>query len=208
MILPMLIAAFALTGQLAQSLECGNLVTRTSETWFDSAGRKATLTVHTEDDHAKNSHQCMSQYTLRIVRPDGTSTENQMYSVIEDWGRPIKFWIDGISPSEHKLIATTIEGESWQLLIYDLNAPDHAPKVYYLSKESLPKLAPSCRDSLGVVGFTQAGDPVIAGNELTCGDVRRRWKVEQGAAEQHARAVPLPEHEVIMILAPRLTPSL
>src|SRR6478672_1279417 len=180
MILPMLIAAFALTGQLAQSLECGNLVTRTSETWFDSAGRKATLTVHTEDDHAKNSHQCMSQYTLRIVRPDGTSTENQMYSVIEDWGRPIKFWIDGISPSEHKLIATTIEGESWQLLIYDLNAPDHAPKVYYLSKESLPKLAPSCRDSLGVVGFTQAGDPVIAGNELTCGDVRRRWKVEQG----------------------------
>src|SRR5579859_4081419 len=109
MILPILIAAFALSGQSAQLMQCGNLVTRTSDTWFDSRGRRSTLTVHTEDDHSKNSHQCMSQYTLKIVRPDGTSTDNQMYSVIDDWGRPIKFWIDGIA-SDRRLIATSIEG--------------------------------------------------------------------------------------------------
>lgn len=201
MILPTLIAAFALAGQSAQSLECGNLVTR-SDSWL-IPGWKATLTVHTEDDHAKNSHQCMSKYTLKIVRPDGTSTDSQMYSVIDHWGRLIRFWIDGISPSEHKLIATTIEGEMWQLLVYDLNAPDHAPKIYSLSKDFLPKLSSSCRESLGVVGLTQVGDPVIVGNDLACNEIPRRWKVKQGAAEQHARAVPLTEHEVIMILAPR-----
>ena len=150
----------------------------------------------------------VNQDVRPIVRPDGTSTDSQMYSVIDDWGRSIKFWIDGIA-SDHRLIATTIEGESWQLLVYDLNEPDNAPSVYYLSKSFLPKLSSACRESLGVVGLTRAGDPVIAGNDLAWREVRRRlWKVEQGAAEQHARAVPLPEHYIIMMLAPRRPPSL
>ena len=207
--MPMLIVAFALAGQSAQTLECGNLITKTSETWPDWAGGKVSLTVHTEDDHAKDSHQCMSQYTLRIVSPDGTSTDSQVYSVIDDWGRPIKFWISGVSPVVHRLIATIIEGESRQLLVYDLNAPNNSPDVYVLSKVFLPKLSSSCRESLGVVGLTQSGKPVIAGNDLACTrEAHKRWKVEHGAAEQHARVVPMPQHEVVMLLAPRRPPTL
>ena len=209
MFMPMLIAAFALAGQSAQTLECGNLITKTSETWPDWAGGKVSLTVHTEDDRAKDSHQCMSQYTLRIVRPDGTSTDSQVYSVIDDWGRPIKFWISGVSPVVHRLIATIIEGESWQLLVYDLNAPHSSPAVYVFSKGFLPKLSSSCRQSLGVVGLTQSGNPVIAGNDAACtGEAHKRWKVKQDAAEQYARALPMPQHDVIVLLAPRRPPTL
>lgn len=207
--MPMLIAAFALTGQSAVKLECGNLITKTSETWPDWAGGKVSLTVHTEDDHAKDSHQCMSQYTLRIGRPDGTSTDSQVYSVIDDWGRPIRFWISGISPVVHRLIATIIEGDSWQLLVYDLSAPNNSPDVYVLSKGFLPKLSSSCRESLGVVGLTKSGHPVIAGNDLACAsDAHKRWKVKQSAAEEHARVFPMPQHEAVMLLAPRRKPTL
>lgn len=219
MILPMLMVALALTGQSAQSLECGNLVTRTSESWSNAAGLKVALRVHTEDDHAKNSHQCMSEYTLMIVRPDGTSAENQMYSVIDTWERPIRFWVDGFASNGRKLIATTIEGENWQLLVYDLIEPDHAPEVYDLSMGFPQGLSPSCRESLRAVGMTQAGDPVIAGSDLACREGRRLWKVKQGrpipagnssvgGMSVHARAIPLRDHAVFEILEPRRPPSM
>jgi len=152
MIWHILTVALAVTGQSVQSFKCGNIVTRTSDFWSNAAGVRVALKVHTEDDHSKNSHQCESDYTLMIVRPDGTSTENQMYSVIDNWGRPIRFWIDGFAAKGHKLIATTVEDGSWQLLVYDLNGPDPGPEVYGLSKKFLDALSHSCRDSLRAVG--------------------------------------------------------
>lgn len=219
MILPILMVALAVTGQSVQSLECGNIVTRTSDLWSNSAGLRVALKVHTEDDHAKNSHECESDYTLVIVRPDGTSTESQRYSVIDNWGRPIEFWIDGFASKGHKLIATTIEGGSWQLLVYDLNEPDHGPEVYELSKEFLQALSPSCRDSLRATGVTQEGDPVIKGNDVECSETRRLWKVKHGrripagnlgagGVSMHDRATPLGDHGVFEPLEPRHVPSI
>jgi hypothetical protein len=219
MILPILMVALAVTGQSAQSFECGNIVTRTSEFLSNSVGLRVALKVHTEDDHSKNSHQCESDYTLMIVRPDGTSTENQMYSAIDNWGRPIKFWVDGFASRGHKVIATTIEGGSWQLLVYDLNGLDHAPEVYELSKGFLRALSPSCRDSLRAVGVTQEGDPVIGGDDVACSETRRSWKVTHGrrisagnlgadGVSMHDRAIPLRDHAVFETLEPRHVPSI
>jgi hypothetical protein len=219
MILPILMVALAMTGQSVQSFECGNIVTRTSDFWSNAAGVRVALKVHTEDDHAKNSHQCESDYTLLIVRPDGTSAENQMYSVIDNWSRPIRFWIDGFAAKGHKLIATTVEGGSWQLLVYDLNGPDRAPEVYEISKEFLDALSHSCRDSLRAVGMTQEGNPVIAGNDAACSETRRLWKVKHGhrmpagnlgagGASMHDQAIPLSNRAAFEPLEPRQVPSM
>lgn len=207
-----------MTGQSTQSFECGNIVTRTSDLLSNSAGLRVALKVHTEDDHAQNSHQCESDYTLMVVHPDGTSSENQMYSVIDDWGRPIKFWIDGFVSRGQKVIATAIEGGSWQLLVYDLNELDHAPEVYELGKEFLRSLSPSCRDSLRAVGVSQEGDPVIAADDVACSGTRRSWKVThgripagnlgEGGVSAHDRAIPLRDHAVIDPLEPKHVPSI
>jgi hypothetical protein len=218
MILPIMIVALATTGQALQQFECGNIVTKTSEFWSNSAGLRVALRVHTEDDHAKNSHQCESSYTLVIVCPDGTSTENQMYSVIDEWGRPIEFWIDGFASKGHKLIATSIEGESWQTLVFDLKEPELAPEVYLLSKQFLKALSLPCRKSLRTVGITQEGDPVIAGSHSSCGQGHSLWKVKHGPrkvtrniAEAGAtpdQSIPLREHSEFEVLEPRRLPSM
>jgi hypothetical protein len=219
MILPLLIVSLALPGQSIQSFECGNVVTRTSDFASNAAGLKVALKVHTEDDHAKNSHECMSEYTLMIMRPDGTSSENQMYSVIDQWGRPIKFWIDGFASKGRELIATTIEGQSLQLLVYSLNEQDKAPEVYGLPKAFLQMLSSACRESLRTVGMTQDGEPVIAGNDAACRGNRKLRKLKQGhpiparnlAAEGvsvHARAVPLNDHAIFEPLEPKRPPSM
>lgn len=213
MILPILVAALAVTGQSTQSFECGNIVTRTSESLSNSAGLRVALKVNTQDDHAKNSHQCESDYTLIVVHPDGTSSENQMYSVIDNWGRPIRFWIDGFAFGGHKVVATAIDGGNWQLLVYDLNELNHAPEVYELAKEFLRALSPSCRDSLRAVGVTQEGDPVIAVDDVTCSPTRRSWKVThghipagspgKGGVSTHDRAILLHDHAAFEPLEPR-----
>jgi hypothetical protein len=180
MILPLLLVSLAVAGQSARSLECGNIVTSTSDFRVSPAGLRVALKVHTEDDHSKNSHDCMSEYTLMIVRQDGTSTENQMYSEDDEWGRTIKFWLDGFASKGQELVATTREGKSWELLVFDLNRPDHSPAIFDLPDKFLYTLSPSCRESLRTVGMTSEGEPVIGVDTAVCGKTRRLWKVKQG----------------------------
>jgi hypothetical protein len=196
------------------------MVTRTSETWTNAAGLRVALTIHTEDDHMLNSHQCESQYTLTITQPDGTSTGNQTYSVIDNWDRPIQFGIDGFASNGHKLIATTIDGGNPQILVlvYDLNETSHAPEVYNLPNEFLDALSPACRVSVRVVGITREGEPVMRGSDPACVEGHRLWMVRQGRrapagksrayGTTHAQAIPLRDHAVFEILEPRRPPSM
>ena len=181
------------------------------------AGLKVAIEVHTEDDHAKNSHQCESTYTLKIVLPDGTSTSNQMYSVIDDWGRSIRFSIDGFASHGHKAIATTVEGKSFQLLVYDLDQTGRAPDVYVIPQGFLRTLSGSCRDSLKAAGLTQDGNPVFRTEGSACNETSGTWEMKHerrkpahdlGAGEpNHDRVLPLRNHAVFEPLDPGHVPS-
>jgi hypothetical protein len=76
-----------------------------------SAGFTATLKMHSEDDHSKDSHLCAADYTLDISRPDGSITPPfNFYGSDDDWGRPIAFRIDGFSRDGHHVFVLILEG--------------------------------------------------------------------------------------------------
>lgn len=100
MFIPMLIAAFILTGQSVQTLECGNLITKTSETWPDWAGGKVSLTVHTEDDQWRHGDRLTCVLGLSsAIRKQGSEQDLPWPGVLltasaedqasQGWQRPL-----------------------------------------------------------------------------------------------------------------------
>src|SRR5271170_3227629 len=101
-----LIAGFALSVSccsMAQEqssegvLTCGVGVQGQTEAVRSSAGFTVALTMNADDDHSKNSHECMANFAFQVTRPDGTSSVLGFLSSNDKWDRPLVFRIEGYS---------------------------------------------------------------------------------------------------------------
>ena len=99
-----------------QSMDCSNVADTETGSKVGPGGVLAVLRVHSEDDHSKNSHQCMANYTLRITLPDGRDAAAGLIppmgfiASIGEWGRRLSVHLDGFSDDGQHIFGVISEG--------------------------------------------------------------------------------------------------
>jgi hypothetical protein len=171
MFLPVLLFLFSAQSpaQSQTSYVCGDRDART-EPLRSSSGFSASLTMHSEDDHGKNSHECQADYSLHIVHPDGTRIDGPpafgafgFSSSIAEWNRPLTFRIDGFSPDGKRVFILIEEGGQYSFI--------NAREFDMVTGSSLHnegadlsffnKLGPACAATLHIAGTTAGGHIVL-----------------------------------------------
>jgi hypothetical protein len=82
------------------------------------------LQVHTEDDHGKNTHQCMAEYHRHITLPDGREeAPDPGYGFTNsdaEWGRRLSVHLDGFSNDGQHVFGVISEGgKYWFVQVFD-----------------------------------------------------------------------------------------
>ncbi|HKO12366.1 MAG TPA: hypothetical protein VJV22_10375 [Acidobacteriaceae bacterium] len=193
-----------------KSLQCSNDANLRTDFVAASDGLKVSLQVHTGDDHGKETHLCLSDYSLLVMRPDGASTERAAESIDDAWGRSIQFELSGLARSGSRVVGKIVEGGHhpvFQVVVFDLHTgTDQELEVPQVFLRAMPA---RCRDLLRVIGTTRGGDPVIGVEE--CQGTPGRWQLSQGplidGIQKPARLIRLPDDSVIDPLQPGSTSS-
>jgi hypothetical protein len=176
MLRPFLLAASLLSAQQA-SMDCANLVTSTTQTQLlrGPAGMNAVLKVSSEDDHAKDSHQCMARYELIVVPAAGrAAVVADITSSDGDWGRRLSIQLDGFSRDGKRVFG--ILGEV--AMLFDYDTTDRRVELIYLPKPFRPAMAAKCRTTFAVTGTTETGAIVLEQDPRKQCGANYRWMVD------------------------------
>jgi hypothetical protein len=148
---------------------CGGRDAQT-EPLRSASGFSAFLTMHSEDDHDKNAHQCQADYTLQIIRPDGTrvaipagSGPFGFFSSDADWNRPLVFRVDGYSTDGRRVFVLIAEGGQYPLVEaeeFDMTTGSRL-RAEGADRSFLDKLGAACASTLHVSGTTSNGHIVV-----------------------------------------------
>jgi hypothetical protein len=213
-----LMAGFALSvscccvaqGQSSEGvLTCGVGVKGQTEQVRSSAGFTVALTMNADDDHSKNSHECLANFAFQITRPDGTSSVQGFLSSDDEWNRPLVFRIDGFSPDGKHAFIFLSEGDyPAEITVgeYDITTslpPGgflNAVRSVVLGAPFSQRLARDCAATLHVIGTTPVGY-IVLGTEATdgCANVER-WqlirnkRLADGGQIANNRPAHLPAH--------------
>jgi hypothetical protein len=148
---------------------CGDRIA-TTESLRSSAGFTASLSMHSEDDHGKNSHECQADYSLHIIHPDGTRIDGPpalgafgFSSSIAAWNRPLTFRNDGFSPDGKHVFIFIEEGGQYSFInarefdmVTGASLRDEGVELSFFSK-----LDPACAATLHIAGITSTGHIVL-----------------------------------------------
>jgi len=148
---------------------CGDRDAHT-EPLRSTSGFSAYLTMHSEDDHGKNTHQCMADYALHIIRPDGTRTIPPVSSEPlgffpsdGDWYRSLVFRVDGYSTDGKRVFVLIAEGGLYPLIEaeeFDMISGSRV-RAEGGGRSFLNKLGAACVASLHISGTTSTGHIVV-----------------------------------------------
>lgn len=148
---------------------CGDRDAQT-EFLLSAAGFTASLSMHTEDDHGKNSHECQAAYSLHVIHPDGTRIDGPpafgafgFFSSIAEWNRPIIFRIDGFSPDGKHVYIFIEEGGPHSFITakeFDMTTGSSL-RDESADSSFLNKLGPACTATLHIAGTAPNGHIVL-----------------------------------------------
>ncbi len=148
---------------------CGDRDAHT-EPLRSSSGFSAFLTMDSEDDHSKNTHQCQVDYMLHIIRPDGTRTVPDISSgplgffpSDGDWYRSLVFRIDGYSIDGKRVFVFIAEGGQHPLIEaeeFDMTTGSQL-REEGADRFLLNKLGAACAATLHVSGTASNGHIVV-----------------------------------------------
>jgi hypothetical protein len=154
---------------------CGNRDAQT-EPLRSAAGFGAFLSMHSEDDHGKNSHECQADYSLHIIHPDGTRIDGPsafaFSSSIAEWNRPLTFRIEGFSPDGKRVFIFIKEGGQYSSIYtteFDM-VTGSSLRDEGADRSFFNKLGPACAETLHIAGTTTGGHIVLqttSGNGCT-----------------------------------------
>ena len=135
-----------------------------------TSGFSAFLTMHSEDDHGKNTHQCQADYTLHIIRPDGTRTVPParsgflgFFSSDGEWSRSLVFRVDGYSVDGKRVFVLIAEGGQYPFIEaegFDMTTGSLL-RAEGADRFLLDKLGAACASTLHISGTTSDGHIVV-----------------------------------------------
>lgn len=178
----LLVVAFSATGQ---SIDCANNVTAESRGRPGPGGVVAVLIVHSEDDHGKNTHDCMASYTLRITLPDGRDGAVGLIPPMGftasdgEWGRRLSVHLDGFSKDGKHIFGVISEGGKYSLVqVFDFRRDGSHSEIQV--KSGLARLrAANCGTSFAVAGTNGNGELVLEPNTENRCRGGHRWTLDK-----------------------------
>ena len=166
-----------------QSIDCSNLADAETRSKTGPGGVVAVLSLHSEDDHAKDSHQCMAEYHLRITLPDGRKeapdTGYGFANTIAESGRRLSVHLDGFSNDGQHIFGVISEGGKYSFVqVFDFKRG--GPHVEIAVQQGLSHLkAVKCGTSFAVAGTTNAGEIVLEPNTANQCRTDHRWLLDR-----------------------------
>ena len=152
--------------------------------------------MQSDDDHGKNSDQCMAEFTLQITRPDGSSMPPFKPGNYDgEWDRPLVFRIEGFSQDGRQVFFFISEGtypEDLTAMEYDMNSGSKV-RAIILDRPFTRQLSRACAASLHIVGISPA-NLIVLGSEAKDGCVRAElWQLTPNKNPGNGRPL-LPEY--------------
>jgi hypothetical protein len=184
MLLLLLLSVSLLSAQEA-SLDCSNIATAQTQPVRGPAGVSAVVKVATEDDHSKDSHDCMAEYKL-VVQPAGSGQPviSDILSSDGDWGRKVSVRLDGFSSDGKQVFGILSEGgHTPATIVFNYHADDQQVELHNMNKALQQIAAAKCGMSATVAGTTDSGAIVLESSRATqCGT---RWLFDPASHGLH-----------------------
>lgn len=177
------------------TVECANPAAAQTQAVTGPRGVSAVLRVETEDDHSKDSHECMADYELEIAN-GGDGRTADILSSDDEYGRRVTMRLDGFSQDGRRVIGILSEsGKDATTALFDYHIDGGEARLVDLSKMFLPTIREQCSRGFDAVGTTADGVIVVelaASKECGAGG---RWAVDTDGSEPkklsgHAKVTP------------------
>jgi len=160
-------------------------VTAESRSRTGPGGVIATLVVHSEDDHSKNSHDCLAIYKLRITLPDGRDGAAELmpsmgfFSSDAGWGRRLSVHLDGFSADGRHIFGVISEAGKYSFVtVFDFNRDGPSTEIQVQNGLSRLREA-NCGTSFAVAGTTDRGELVLEPNTTNPCRKDHRWLLDK-----------------------------
>ncbi len=165
-------------------MDCSNPATAQTQSVTGPAGLSAVVKVSAEDDHSKDSHNCMAEYKLVVQPASGAPVIADLLSSDGDWGRKLSVHLDGFSPDGKRVFGTLSEGGPTPVdMVFDYHTTDQHVKLLDMKKALKQMAAAKCGTSAAVAGTTDSGAIVLESIPATqCGT---RWVFDPAAKTLH-----------------------
>jgi len=147
---------------LAEQLTCGNSDAQTAPL-RSPAGFTVLLRMHSEDDHGRNTHLCMADYTIEATRPDGTAAKpDQFISSDGEWSRSLTFRIDGFSKDGNIAYAYIADGSPPTLNAEAYDLRTGTSLGVFVDLGFAKRLDSACAATVHIFGILPTGQMVLA----------------------------------------------
>jgi hypothetical protein len=193
-----------------------------TDTVRSTAGFTASLTMHSEDDHGKNSHECQADYSLHVIHPDGTRIDGPpafgafgFFVSDADWNRPLMFRIDGFSHDGKRVFIFIEEGGQYSFsaqefdMVNGASLRDEGADLSFFNK-----LGPACAATLHIAGTTASGHIVLQTTSANGCTRAESWQLHDDRRMKKGlgskRGIPTriaPGRQIIAIVPGALQPS-
>lgn len=177
------------------TLECTNPGAAQTGSVTGPRGVSAVLRVETEDDHSKDSHDCMADYELEIAN-GGDGRTADILSSDDEYGRRITARLYGFSQDGKRVIGIMSEGgKDAATALFDYHIDGGEARLVDLSKIFLPTITGQCSEGFDAVGTTTDGVIVVElAASKDCGG-GGRWAVDTDGSEPkkisgHTKVIP------------------
>jgi len=181
----LILALLSLHCVQGQSMDCADRVATESKSRSGPEGVVAVLTVRSEDDHSKESHECMANYSLRITLPDGRDAAAGLippmgfFATIGDWGRRLSVHLDGFSADGQHIFGVISEGGPASFVtVFDFKRDGSHVEVTVRQAASHLRAA-KCGTSFAVAGTADKGAIVLEPNTADRCRSDHRWLLDQ-----------------------------
>ena len=144
------------------SLDCSAIAAAQTQPLRGPAGLTALVKISAEDDHSKDSHDCMAEYKL-VVQPQGRAAViTDILSSDGDWGRKLHARLDGFSLDGKQVFGILSEaGPGPSAMIFRYHTASQQIELLDLKKALKQMAAAKCAGAAAVVGTTDSGSIVV-----------------------------------------------
>jgi hypothetical protein len=161
MLLLVFLAGWLVPAQQA-SLICANVAATQTQPVRGPAAISAVLQVSSEDDHSKDTHLCMADFSLVIMRPSKEPLVVSLLSSDGEWNRSLSILLSGFSHDGKRIFGVLSEGGAYPTeQLFDYNTINGSVSLLDMRKQMAHHAPTKCPTAAGIIGTTKGGAVVV-----------------------------------------------